>query len=140
MLEGVLIDQAMEVLCQRARDCGRSTGARSIPQALGPLMRKALHPLTQGRIRQVEGGGDGGDMVTRDHRMDGLGTAKAPRLLGLLAHGCSGRERMIGTVACEGAHRLAPWGRMTFISYVTHDEPCLMEAEWLRLKFSRFCL
>jgi hypothetical protein len=27
-------------------------------------------------------------MVTRGHRMDGLGTAKAPRLLGLLEHGC----------------------------------------------------
>src|SRR2546423_13097384 len=103
MLEGVLIDQAMEVLFQRARDCGRSTGARSIQQALGSLLRKALPPLTQGSMRHVEGGGDGGDRVTRDHRMDGLCTAKAPRLLGLLEHGGSGRERMSGKVALEGA-------------------------------------
>ncbi len=84
MLQRVLIDEAIEVLFQLARDFGRSTGARAIQQALGPLMRKALHPFTQGRIRQVEGGGDGGDMLTRDHRMDGLCTAKDPRLLGLL--------------------------------------------------------
>ena len=109
MLEGVLIDQAIEVLCQRARDCGLSTGARSIQQALGPLMRKALHPFTQGSIRQVEGRGDGRDMVTRDHRTDRLGTAKDTRLLGLLEHRVSGRERMNGKVAFEGAHRLAPW-------------------------------
>ena len=75
MLQGILIDEAIEVLCQLARDFGRSTGARAIPQALGSLLRKALHPFTQGRIRQVEGGGDSGDMVPRDHRMDGLGTA-----------------------------------------------------------------
>ncbi len=87
MLAGVLIDEAIEVLFQRARDCGWSTGARSIQQALGPPMRKALHPFPQGSIRPVEGGGDGGDMWTRDHRMDGLGTAKDPRLLGLLEHG-----------------------------------------------------
>jgi hypothetical protein len=88
MLQGVLVDEAIEVLLQLARDFRRATGARAIQQALGPLLRKALHPFTQGRIRQVEGGGDGGDMVPRDHRMDGLGTAKDPRLLGLLEHGC----------------------------------------------------
>ena len=41
MLEGVLIDQAIEVLFQLARDFGRSPGARAIQQALGPLLRKA---------------------------------------------------------------------------------------------------
>jgi hypothetical protein len=30
MLQGVLIDQALEVLCQLARDFGRATGARVI--------------------------------------------------------------------------------------------------------------
>jgi hypothetical protein len=39
-----LIDQAIEVLFQLARDFGRSPGARAIQQALGPLLRKALHP------------------------------------------------------------------------------------------------
>ena len=87
MVQGILIDQAIEVLFQLTRDFGRSTGARAIQQALRPLLCKALHPLAQGRIRQVQGSGDGGDMVPRDHRMDGLCTAKDPRLLGLLAHG-----------------------------------------------------
>jgi len=82
-----VLDEAMEVLFQRARDFGRSPGARAIPQALGPLLRKALDPFPPGRMRHVEGGGDGGDMVTGDHRMDGLGTAKDPRLLGLFEHG-----------------------------------------------------
>jgi hypothetical protein len=88
VLQGLLIDEAIAVLLQLARDCGRSTGARALSQARGTLLRKALHPFTPGRIRQVEGAGDGGEMVTRDHRMDGLGTAKDPHLLGLLEHGC----------------------------------------------------
>ena len=87
MLQRGLLNEAIEVHFECTGDFGRSTGARSIQQALGPLLRKALHPFAQGRIRHVEGGGDGGDMVTRDHRMDGLGTAKDTRLLGLLAHG-----------------------------------------------------
>ena len=128
MLQGVLIDEAIEVLFQLACDFGRSPGAWSIQQALGPLMRKALHPLTQGRIRHVEGGGDGGDVLTRDHRMDGLCTAKDTCLLGLLEYGFSGRERMSGKGAFEGAHRWAPWGHMTFVSDVTHGDPRLSGA------------
>jgi len=34
MLQGVLIDQAIEVLFQFARDFGRATGARAIDQTL----------------------------------------------------------------------------------------------------------
>jgi hypothetical protein len=123
-----LIDEVVEVLCEFAGDLARATGARAIQQTLGPLIGKALHPFAPGRIRQVEGGGDGGDVLTRDHRMDGLCTAKDTRLLGLLEHGVSGRERRIGKVAFEGAHRLAPWGRMTFVSYVTHGDPRLIGA------------
>ena len=53
MLEGVLVNEAIEVLFQLARDFGWATGAYSIPQALGPLLRKALHPFPQGRIRAL---------------------------------------------------------------------------------------
>jgi hypothetical protein len=123
-----LIDEVVEVLFECAGDLARATGARALQQTLGPLMGKALHPCAQGRIRHMEGGGDGGDMLTRDHRIDGLCTAKNPRRLGLLEHGFSGRERMIGKVAFEGAHRLAPWGRLTFVSYVTHGDPRLIGA------------
>ena len=109
MLQGVLLNEALEVLFQLTGECGRSTRARAIPQALRPLLRKALHPFPQGSIRHVEGGGDGGDMVPRNDRMDRLGTAKDPRLLGLLEEGFSSCQRMIGKVAFEGAHRLAPF-------------------------------
>jgi hypothetical protein len=81
-----LINEAIEVLFQLARDFGWATGACAIPQALGPLLRKALYPFPQGRIRHVEGSGNGRDMVPRDHRTDRLGTAKDTRLLGLLEH------------------------------------------------------
>jgi hypothetical protein len=87
VLQGVFVDEAMEVLLQRACDFGWSTAARTIPQALVALLRKALHPFPQGRIRQVEGRGDSRDMVTRHYRTDRLGTAKDPRLLGLLEQG-----------------------------------------------------
>jgi hypothetical protein len=87
VLEGVLIDEVVEGLFECAGDFARATGAWAIQQSLGPLIGKALHPFAQGRIRQMEGGGDGGDVLTRDHRMDGLCTAKNTRLLGLLEHG-----------------------------------------------------
>jgi hypothetical protein len=87
MLEGVLIDERVAVLFACAGDFARATGARAIQETLGPLIGKALHPFAPGRIRSMEGGGDGGDVLTRDHRMDGLCTAKDTRLLGLLAQG-----------------------------------------------------
>jgi hypothetical protein len=60
VLEGGLVNEAMEVLCQLARDFGWATGACAIQQALGPLLCKALHPCPQGSMRQVEEGrGDG---------------------------------------------------------------------------------
>ena len=88
MLHGVLVDEMVEVWFECAGDCARATGARALQQTLGPLIGKALHPCAPGRIRHVEGSGDGGDVVSRDHRMDGLCTAKDTRLLGLLEHGC----------------------------------------------------
>jgi hypothetical protein len=119
MLEGVLIDQAIAGLCQRARDCGRSPGARSIPQALGPLLRKALHPFSEGGIGQVEGRRDSVDVVACHDLTDGLRPAKDASLLGLLPYSLSGRQRMLGKVAFEGAHGCAPWERRTFISHIT---------------------
>jgi hypothetical protein len=120
-------DEAMEVLFECAGALAWAPRARALQQPLGPLIGKALHPCAQGRIRQVEGGGDGGDVLTCDHRMDGLCTAKDTRRLGLLEHGVSSREGMSGKVAVEGAHRLAPWGRLT-CSEVTHGDPRLIGA------------
>ena len=87
MLEGVLSDEAVEVCCELTRHLARSTGPWAVQQALGPLLGQALHPCAHSSMGQVEGQGDGGDVWTRDHRTDGLGTAKDPRCLGLLEHG-----------------------------------------------------
>jgi hypothetical protein len=119
VLERVLIDEAIEMLFQLAGDFGWSTGARSIQQALGPLLRKALHPFSEGGIGHVEGRGDGVDMVAGHDLTDGLRPAKDASLLGLLQDGLSGRQRMLGKVACEGAHGCAPWERRTFVSHMT---------------------
>ena len=87
MLEGVLVNETIEVLFQCTGDGARAARARTIPQARGPLLRKALHPFAEGRIRQVQGCGDGADAVARDDLPDGLRTAKEAGLLGLLEHG-----------------------------------------------------
>jgi hypothetical protein len=119
VLQRVLIDQAMEVLCQLARDCGRSTGARAIQQALGPRLRTALHPFSECGIGHVEGRGDEVDMVACHDLTDGLRPAKDARLLRLLQDGLSGLQRMLGKVAFERAHGCAPWERRTFVSHMT---------------------
>ena len=53
VLQGVLLHEALEVLFQLTGEFGRSTRARAIPQALRPLLRKALHPLAEGGIGQI---------------------------------------------------------------------------------------
>ena len=87
MLKRVLIDEAVEGLCEGACDFARPPGSGAIQQALGPLLGKALHPLTEGRMGKVEQCGDRMDVVARDDLTDGLCTAKDPGLLGLLEHG-----------------------------------------------------
>ena len=85
--EGIWIDQAIEGLVQRARDFGGAPGARALEQALGPLLRKALHPCAAGGIGHRARRGDGVDLVTGHDLPDSLGTAQAPRRFGLLAQG-----------------------------------------------------
>ena len=48
VLQGVLIDEAIEMVFQCAGDFGRSTGARAIHQTLGALVGKAV-PGLRGR-------------------------------------------------------------------------------------------
>jgi hypothetical protein len=118
VLQGVLIDEAIEVLFQFARHFGRSPGAGAIQQALGPLLRKALHPFAEGGIGQMERLGDGVDMVAGHDLPDRLRTAKDPRFLGLLEQGIEGRQRTIGKVAFEGTHGCAPGERRTFVLHM----------------------
>ena len=79
MLQGVLIDEALEVLFQLAGDFGWSTRAGAIDEALGTLVGKTVDPLSQSGIGKRERVGDGLQAVPFDHFTDGLGPAKDPR-------------------------------------------------------------
>jgi hypothetical protein len=50
VLQGVLIDEAIEMLFQFTRHFGRSTGTGTIEQASGALIGKAMDPLAEGGI------------------------------------------------------------------------------------------
>jgi hypothetical protein len=54
VLEGVLVDQAVEVAREGAGHFGGAAGAGAIGEALHPVMGKAMDPFPQGRIRKVE--------------------------------------------------------------------------------------
>jgi hypothetical protein len=55
---------------------GRSTGAGAIDEALGTLVGKTVHPLSESGIGERERVGDGLQAVPFDHFTDGLGTAE----------------------------------------------------------------
>jgi len=57
-------------------------------------------------------------MVACHDLTDGLRPAKDPSLLGLLQDGLSGRQRMFGKVAFEGAHGCALGERRIVISHI----------------------
>ena len=104
MLEGVLIDQAIEVLFQFTRDFGRSTGARAVHQPLGALVGKAMDPLAQSGIGQGQGVGDGLEALAFDDVAHRLGTAEDASLCGLFQEGVSSGESVIGKVQFKGPH------------------------------------
>jgi hypothetical protein len=87
VLEGILIHEAVEVLFECTGHFARAPGTRAIQQALWPLLRKALHPFSERGIGQVEGLGDGVDMVACHDLTDGLRTAKDAGLRGLFQDG-----------------------------------------------------
>ena len=78
MLEGVLLDEAIEVLFQLARDFGRSTGARAIYQARHALVGKAVAPFAESGIGKVERVGGSLEALAFDDLAHGLGTAEYP--------------------------------------------------------------
>jgi hypothetical protein len=86
VLQGVLIDEAIEVLFQLARHCGRSTGARVIHQTLRALVGKAVDPLPQGSIGKVQRVGDRLEALACDDVAHGLSTAEDPGLFRLFQH------------------------------------------------------
>ena len=90
MLEGVLVDETIELLFQRTSDFGRSTGTRAIHQTLCTLVGKAIHPFAQGKIRKLECVRDGLEAPAFDDVPYGLGTAEDPSLFRLFQEDISG--------------------------------------------------
>jgi hypothetical protein len=87
VLQGILIDKAVKMLFKGAGHFAWPPGTRAIQQTLRPLLRKALHPFSESGIGQVEGLGDGVNMVACHDFTDSLRTAEDPRFLGLLQYG-----------------------------------------------------
>jgi len=104
MLQGVLVDEAIEVLFQRTGDFGRSPGAGAIPQPPRALGGKAMDPLAEGGIGKGEGVRDGLQALAFDDLAHGLGTAEDAGFPGLLYEDISSRESVIGKVQFEGPH------------------------------------
>jgi hypothetical protein len=87
MLQGVLINEAIEVLFQLAGDFGGATRARASHQALHPRVGKAVDPLTEGGIGKGERVRDGLQALPLDDLAHGLGTAEDAGFPGLLDEG-----------------------------------------------------
>jgi hypothetical protein len=52
--ERVVVDEAIEVVRQRAGHCGGATRAGAIHEALHPMVGKAMDPFAQCRIGKME--------------------------------------------------------------------------------------
>jgi hypothetical protein len=87
MLEWVLVDEAIEVVRQRAGHCGWASRAGAIREALDPMVGKAMHPFAQRRIGKMERVRDRLEAVPFDDFAHRLGTPEHPGLLGLFQEG-----------------------------------------------------
>ncbi len=87
MLEGGLINEAIEVLCESTGHFRGATGARSIHQSLRPLVGKALDPCAESRRRKGECVRDGLSTLPFHNMAHGLGTAEDAGCFGLLYEG-----------------------------------------------------
>jgi hypothetical protein len=84
MLEGVLIDEAIEVLFQLACHFRRSSRAWAIDQALDSLAGKTMDPRAERGIGKEEGVRDGLQTLPFHDVAHGLGTAEDAGFFGLL--------------------------------------------------------
>ena len=87
MLQGVLLDKALEVLFQRARDFGGAPGAGAVQEAWRALVGKAMDPLAQCGIGKGQRVRDGLQALAFDDLAHGLGTAEDAGFRGLLYEG-----------------------------------------------------
>jgi hypothetical protein len=104
VVQRVWIDEAIAVLCQRARDLGRSARAGAVHEAWRPLVGKTMAPRAPRGIGKVQCLRDPLETLAFDDFTHGLGTAKDPRLFRLFQEGISGRESAIGQAQLESPH------------------------------------
>jgi hypothetical protein len=104
MVQGVLLDEAIEVLFQGTGYFGRSTGARAVEEARGPCMGKAMDPFAEGGISKRKCVGDRLQVGAFDDCTNRLGASADAGLVRLLQHGIQGGEGVIGKVELEGPH------------------------------------
>jgi hypothetical protein len=105
VLERVLVDEPIKMVCQLTGHFGWATGAGAISQALDPLVGEAMDPLAQRRIGKVQRVGYRLETVPLDDLAHGLRTAEDARFLGLLEEGIQGGECLLGKVEFEGPHK-----------------------------------
>jgi hypothetical protein len=87
MLQGVLVDEAIEVLFQGAGDFRGTPGAWAIHESLRALGGKTMDPFSQRGIGKVERIGDGLEALPCHDGADRLGATEDPGLLGPLQEG-----------------------------------------------------
>ena len=126
MLEGVLVDEPIEVVCQLAGHFGWATGAGTVPQALDPLVGEAMDPRAQRGIGKVQRVGHCLEAVSLDDFTHSLGPAEAPGLLRLLQEVLQGGEGVIRKVEFKGPHS---GGLQEKLLQKLPDSPWLLLAE-----------
>jgi hypothetical protein len=102
LLQGGLLDEAMEGLFKCTGHCAWSSGARALHEPRRAVVGKAGDPCPQGRRGKGQRVGDRVEALPLDDVAYRVGPAEAPRLVRLLQEGMSGGEGIIGTVQCEG--------------------------------------
>src|SRR5437667_10292749 len=86
MLQGVLLNETIEMSFQCTGHFGRSPGAGTIEQTLGALVGKTVDPLAEGGIGECKRVRDGLQALTFDDFTDRLGTPENPGLVRLFQH------------------------------------------------------
>ena len=138
MLEGVLIDELVELALKRAGHVGGSAATGAVQEAAGAFAGKALDPFSQGGVGEVEGVRDGFDGLSGDDLTDGLRPAKDAGFLGVLHKGIQGGQGTMRKMAVERAHGVL-LGNHDLALIDEHVDAMLIGVIRLRLKFSRFC-
>ena len=135
MLEGVLIDESVELGFDLAGHFGWSAATGAVQEAAGAFASKALDPFSQGGVGEVEGVRDGFDGLSGDHLADGLSPAKDAGFLRMLHKGIQGGQGTMRKMAVERAHGVL-LGNHDLALIDEHVDAMLIGVIRLRLKFS----